>query len=662
MVKNKTDKSSRNAGDVPDLQPKKRIEKHPKMKTENLRTGQLDALRIVLERIAKREPATSIVLPTRYGKSDLIRLIAYQAKQDRTSSGALALSPNRLLRKQIVNEKKVKDMIDRYEINAELANKLRSLTSPSDLNPFSNGEYLLSATMQLACQNISIFAHLAEHQAQQPNGPLVVHIDECHQTSEDKRWGELVSALQGKGALVVLYTATAIRADGEYIPGFEVETLSETDARRHAARDAGDGVNNWIDVYHGVKKVVRLRADHETTFKQAWNENPSPICKLSHEVIGVFLNDLFEGEEHVKLSEASETKARKYLATAVRNPTVISEGVTRFLRELLNRKKVNEAAAGIIFTCNDLGAASNEHAHQIRDEIEKQQDDLDVRIVTMKSEDSDSDEKACEQIERFVGQDGKHGKGDVLIVKQMGGAGLDAPRIKVVLDLSNVRTVASVIQRLMRVATPWNGMNCGSVITLDDPLMTAIWDKYVIAQGGEAPTSDICQDWELVKSYLKEKTEDALKPLLEITRAELSAFDDNTGTNGDLARHKAVDLLLNDLPILGNTYSKAELASLPFIKMMTGENPISSDARVSSLDNEIRERQRQIDLRIRALIKRDIAAGKLIYNRDQQDDYRRQYAFYMAGAKTRAGVPETTKLQNISNIRTLEIMMNGLAE
>src|SRR5258707_1244612 len=72
----------------------------------------------------------------------------------------------------------------------------------------------------------------------------------------------------------------------------------------------------------------------------------------------------------------------------------------------------------------------------------RQRRTLDVVIAT-----SAADGK--EVIERFAG-----GHGDVLIVKQMAGMGLDLPWVKVGLDLSATRTYAALIQRMFRPATP----------------------------------------------------------------------------------------------------------------------------------------------------------------------------------------------------------------
>jgi hypothetical protein len=420
------------------------------MNKNRLRVGQQRALDVIGERIAAREPLTSIVLPTRYGKSDVIRLASILSVQENTSSAAIALSPSLYLQKQLVRGDKIDEMSMRYGLD-RLTGKMRCMQSANEHRPFSNGEILLSGTMQLATRRIDSICKLADHQLKTTGLPLVFHIDECHETAENKRRGELVANIVKAGGLVVLHTATAIRADGEFIPGFRVNVLDRKDVRRIDYYDAGDGLHNWRDIYEGERHVVELVADHVTGFKEAWDEQPSPLCALSREVIDVNLNDISSEEESLLLSECSPSMASKYLGKAVRHPLVIEKAVELFTNELTLRQRVNPDAAGIIFTCNDTGQVSNEHAKQIADAIQEKTVDWDCHIVTMKN--PEDDERATKQIERFVGVDGKHGSGDVLLVKRMGGAGLDSERIKVVLDLSPVRSVASVIQRLMRVAT-----------------------------------------------------------------------------------------------------------------------------------------------------------------------------------------------------------------
>lgn len=616
------------------------------MRTDRFRPGQRAAFNTILRRIALREPRTAIVLPTRYGKSDLMRLVAYEACERGHSHGSIALSPGIYLRDQLVREEKVRAMSARYDL-PPLQSRVRRMEVVTEYQPFSNGEVLLSSTIQLATRGMDDLAETCRFYA---GKPIIVHIDECQETSEQKKRGELVDRLIDAGALVVLYTATPIRADGEVIPGFKVSDLRSDDVRRYVATPINDALVR-VDVYEGVQRVVELVADHTTTFQDAWQEKPSPICSISREVVDVELRDIGE-DEPTKLSEVSDSKARKLISKAARNPTVIDRAVRLFCDELQRRKLVNDQAAGIIFTANDDGSSSNAHAKEIQSVIREVCPALETVIVTMKNEEGDS--KSSEMITRFVGDEdgGKPGKGDVLIVKQMGGAGLDAPRIKVLLDLSPVRTVSSVIQRLMRVATPWGATRTASVITLADPLMSGIWHKFVVSQGGESVFSGTCNDLDLVHSYEKERDAGPGPVAVVISGADLSLFDDQSGRAGDLASHDFVNELCARVPYLLDIYTKADLSNR-LSGMDRGkiepkvDQPRSVDAQIESKRNDINERCKG---------RASAEANYVTAYEAWQDAARR----WMRDAKRAAGVSDNVKLKEITNLRTLDAILNFL--
>lgn len=620
-------------------------EKGINIKLDRLRPGQRLALETILARVTAGESRTSIILPTRYGKSDLIRLAAVLTKQAGASAGSLCLSPSDVLRRQLVRADKVDQMIVRYSLEAA-SRQMRLMQNAFEHMPFSNGEYLLSTTIQLATRNIDGFCQIVDEARHRTGNPLLIHIDECHETSENKRRGELVQRLEAAGALIILYTATAVRADGELIPGFRVRVVSSEDVKRYVTTEI-DEETNRVDLYEGERRVVELLADHSTTFKQAWNEEPSPLCNLSREVIDVRLKDISEGEEDVLLSTCTPSKARQYLSKAVRHPDVVDRAVELFLHALAVRQRVNPDAAGIVFSCNDVShSEANQHAKAIAAAIAAIRPEYQCCIVTMKSD--EGDEKSSAQIERFVGVDGSHGKGDVLIVKHMGGAGLDAPRIKVLLDLSPTRTVASIIQRLMRPATPWGQMTTASVITLADPLMDAIWRKHVIEEGGEAPTSAVDCDMEW-KKYWEKPKEPWEQVLMEVVGPEMHSFDDNLGQVGDVANLAIVNDLLFRLPELSNTYTKAQLSD-----RLTGfvmpDVPVS---RSKCLDDIIARKQAEIYQRVKQ--------SAMPYSGPGDHAFVERFRSTMNRAKVAAGVPLDVELAAIVNTSTLDVMMNFLA-
>lgn len=624
------------------------------MKVDRFRKGQQDAYNVCMDRIESFEQTTSIVLPTRYGKSDLMRCVAYEAKNMGLVAGSIVLSPGLVLRDQALKPDKIADMARRYEIPLPDALRVRVMRDPFE-QPFPNDEYLLSCTFELATRRIDGFAKMADSIFEQTGKPLLFFVDECHEASQQKRRGEFVKALINAQAQFILVTATPIRADNEIIPGFRVRVLEEGDARRFVVTDAGDGVHNRIDVYEGRKELVVLDADHVTTFAQAWNERPSPLCHLSREVVEVELSKL-DGEEStkLKLSEAPLSVARRCLAKAIRDRTVMTRAVDLLVDHLMTAKRVNHRCAAIVFTGNDdVESKDNAHARNVKSLIEESQKrykvNYDIRIVTMKSD--DVDEKAAAAINVFAGVDGDNGCGDILIVKQMGGRGLDVPRIKVVLDLSSVRTVSSVIQRIMRCATPYKGMTVGTVITLSDPMMSAIWKQQVADEGGDQ--GDWRQvDMELKRNYLKEKEESNLKDYL-VDDAGLSVYDDSHGLMGDMDLRPDVERICNAFPEISGMMTRPEIQRR-WCGVMSGR--LDPDKPVLTVDEEIKALH--ADINEQAKTNAGLYPGQ--ENKQLYEAWRNRIREEMTAAKVAAGIDPSVKLEHITSKKSLRIMLNEL--
>ena len=69
---------------------------------EQLRKGQREAIEMIKARVGRSgTDTTAIVLPCRYGKSDVIRLVATRLWATGKACAALALSPGEILRGQL---------------------------------------------------------------------------------------------------------------------------------------------------------------------------------------------------------------------------------------------------------------------------------------------------------------------------------------------------------------------------------------------------------------------------------------------------------------------------------------------------------------------------------------------------------------------------------
>ena len=492
---------------------------------------------------------TACVLPTRYGKSDLIRCVAIDLFLSGTICAALVLSPNRLLRDQLVDDATFHAMIDRYQIARASTLKYRALEGQADLiNPTANGEFFLSATIQLIVENIGNYEALAESLLYRHGVPLLLIIDECHTGSEKNKWGEAIRRLVNKGACACLLTATPMRADGARIPGFDFEEVSAKSIKRYKTRDTELGPEFIaVDVYEGCSRLLKLNAHHTTTFRQAWAERPSPLCRISRLPFDCKLEDTNDQSVRM-LSELSPTEVRQHLGRIVKRPDVARAGASRLVGQLQIARSRQSDVAGIVFVGNDDDPVRNlnEHANTVRAAIERIDPNLDVVIAT-----SSDGNDGTEKIQKFA-----KGRGDVLIVKQMASLGLSVPRLKVGLDLSSIRTPAAYIQRVMRIATPYPPAEVCVLIVPEDCLSRALFETLISDEGGEARADDL----HLVDTYVKPRETKDDRSLFTITEISEADFDDSQGTRAAAALRPDVDTIVSALPELLSVLSHAQIA------------------------------------------------------------------------------------------------------
>ncbi len=78
---------------------------------DKFRLGQRDAFDETVLRVRRGESHTAIVLPTRYGKSDFMRMAGLYLMHLGVVSGVMVMAPSRVLRNQLVNKEKIKAII-----------------------------------------------------------------------------------------------------------------------------------------------------------------------------------------------------------------------------------------------------------------------------------------------------------------------------------------------------------------------------------------------------------------------------------------------------------------------------------------------------------------------------------------------------------------------
>ena len=540
------------------------------------RQGQRDAFDETVLRIQhKRESHTAIVLPTRYGKSDYMRMTGLHLLHEGAVSGVLVMTPNRVLRNQMVDKRKMNQSFSWYEAKLERVTRKgerRRGISPYNIDASPKIERMVdseiaAATTSMVSSNLPIFRHWIDHLRKSYRVPPVVFVDEAHTASNQTAWGQTIADLAAAGAYIVLCTATPYRTDGQPIPGFEVETI--------AVEDLQDRQRHGAHIYHrqGQRVVYKLVAHRVTTFEQAWQE--SVLCQVSRESFDVDLREHgMDGYEHHMLSGLeSELSSRRALHEAVRDPAVIKDGVRRLVRNLRYRRKDAPESAGIVFVGSDDGSdlddeqdevggqLANQYANMVQQILREEGPELTPVIATTKV-----DGDPTKTIEAFV--EGPRG-GDVLVVKMMASAGLDVARLKVALDLSTVRTAVSFVQRVMRICTRWERDEGEPVlratyITPDEFRGRELYNDLIHDLGGS--TSEMItwdeETGEIIEEPYTPRVPTALTTW-EVTGTEEGEYlSDSDGTIAPGRTRPYVDAAFDNNPALSRVMGKAEFGDL----------------------------------------------------------------------------------------------------
>jgi hypothetical protein len=526
------------------------------MNVRNMRRGLATAHRIILERFRAREPWTSVVKPTRYGKRDLIITAAWEAVQQKLISGAIVFSPATQATRQFFKESKLLETIARYELPIAVLKGVRQLERFTEYQPFSNREFLLAVNTQLCLRtNITDVLELINAEHARTGLPLAIFIDECHFVGEQKRWGQFFGRISEAGVLVVLLTAVPYREDADVIPGFRAILLDEQDERRYFTFDAGDGIHNRIELWGGTRTVTMLEADDVTTFREAWDELPEVLCKLDREVYDIELEGLG------LLSQLSPAQTYEHLGRIVRSRRFLDPALRIVLDKLRGVQTINPQTKAMIVTGNDQpnDRRDDAHAKTIRELIQDLSPTIlgraaKVRIITLKSLEDDS---AAEVMEAFL-----DGDEDLVIVKQVGTVGLDDWRLKVMGYFSPVRSLATMINTWMRVATPHAGLTISSIVMPADILSAAIWQKLVVEEGGEAQLG-AASGWSaetMIDEFLKKKPEPKEDAIPELSPGFLSGYDDSMGNVGDLDFYEQAKHFFEMFPLMRKSYTMPQVA------------------------------------------------------------------------------------------------------
>lgn len=527
------------------------------------RTYQLQAYRTLVQRVNEGAKGISLVLPPRVGKTDVMRIGGLRLVRDKWASAALILVPDRILLHQTFGLAKARESYRRYELDY-----LPNVYSVSgDLRYAALREAdLVGMTIQLATSRLPVLTRWVADMTRTHGCPPVVFVDECHTVSGDNVWGNTLAKLQDSGCPVVMLTATPFRTDRRPIPNFDLEPVGE-DWIHTFYRPVSDG---RVGQFEQTNQLMQMKPDHLTKFREVWDEADPPIlCKIYHRKFDIFLSERLEATEEitgaVNLSElldpSEEDEVRQVLRTELRKPHIIERAVSIFIDEMVGRRGASgtEKTQGIIFVGSDseqLDSRDNRHARDVMNTLRRlSHDQLSVAIATS------DDDAAIQTIDSFVA-----GQIDVVIVKQMAGRGLDVPSLKVELDLSNIRTANSFIQRVTRICTMWQyGTEAkdlaqyGTYISPEDCLSTTLFNRFIRDESGEFA---IARGHEtLLRTFEPNGSPPEPRTFLEgeevIPPTVLEDSDLHKAPGGWL---DFVDFMWSDNPNLYNAASKAQFA------------------------------------------------------------------------------------------------------
>ena len=530
--------------------------------TGPMRPGQRGAIQALWHNVSREKQHTGIVLPTRYGKSDVIKMGGLGLLLNNQVSRVIVLEPASLLVSQILNAEKMKESADRYGVPPVLSDFLSTYAiKKTPTKPFPpNGVSFAAMTIQMANNHRMFLADWVEQEKRTRGRVPIFFIDEAHTGSQDNQWGATVAALEKAGAFLVLLTATPYRTDDMPIEGFDYKEVS----RDQYTQRRNKGI--WA-----MEKVsLRLDPDHETTFAQAWSEKPPALCYLARIPIAPMMarveTETGEVKEKAALSKIPEYAARGELGRLVERDFMVKDGCRKLLDALRDKRRVAPTTAGIVFVGNDKTAPdeddieTNKHAWQVADTLRKEWPGLEVLVATSTSENDPQ-----KVIERF-----QEGQGDVLIVKQMGGIGMDVPRLKVALDLSTFRTANLFVQRLCRIATVWQYgpglvedlMLSATYIFPGDKKAVDLWTEFVSSEGGDAAvvTEDLIQEIQEAVSQEQRALPDTFTATGETVGDEEMA--DTEGRSASVDKLDGVRMLTQHFPEIARRRTEPEIANV----------------------------------------------------------------------------------------------------
>lgn len=508
--------------------------RYAKQLSHNKRIKVIEAVSLICLRYEAVETCTSINMPPRYGKSDVIRLTSLELNAI-TGLPSIMMAPWSDNVDQIKEKDKIEAMYERYGIPSEVVFKGKRRSKQLKTHEWWHTE---DGTPTLITCTIGLIQNSASQQQfldgiadmyQRSRRRAIVFIDEAHLIKNAQEWGKFIRKVIEAGGYIILLTGTPVPG----LLGFKEDADQWIDAvRTIPRRQYVDGEwKHYLETYEGKKRTIRnITADLNVTWKEAWDIGA--LAKVNAVWVDVEVIDDDTGESFGMLSTLPKEELNGRLKAIEESEEMIAKkadaGVDRLL-QLRSREQTKLAQMLVVTGSDRQGEGSNVHARAYHEAIKKSlllrgRDLRDLRIAIATGVDNEGNPNfaSAESIKAF-----RRGEIDILIVKLMGIVGLDVPACKTLVFGSTLRNGPMAIQALSRVLTTWECR--ANMILSNDAAMVELYDRLVKDQGGDVTESDL----HLV--HTEEIEAPPPKPLWAFQGAKVGQYRDEGGgiTVGD---------------------------------------------------------------------------------------------------------------------------------
>lgn len=497
-------------------------------------------------------------MPCRYGKSDAIRNMAVLGIQMGICPSALVVTTGRILARQILEPSRLDAWSKRWGPFGPHLQKVARLNDFA-YQSMCNNEWIGAIHIQALMQPLQmmLLEEWIKRSIARTGMPPFIIFDEAQQFSAANRWGDIARRVKALGCRIAVLTATPFRHDGDDIEGFRKKIVSETETRQRSYVKSHDPDPDQLEKHTVTRDETEfeIEADIEISFEEAWAEKV--LARVTFDLIDPEVKST-DGTSK-KLSELSESELRKagVLSALYRDQALIDAMVQRATGHLLNvyRSTSVPNATMIVYGMDDMNGEQNANQKAIERAIKRHNPALRARIATMQMDIDERPGMSEDLICRFTtpGQ----GEIDALILKQMGGAGLDADEICVVVLWNTTRSLGQMIQMAMR------GGNVGLknhfyVVGLRDTFTVKRLRDFCAGNGGtfiEAVETD--HEMELI-----ERPNDDGPPTWRVEEIGSNGVLDNYGNELSALERQIVQVMLEHAPGLATIYTEPQLSAL----------------------------------------------------------------------------------------------------